>query len=113
MIAQKDKEQPLQRWLENVTVSRGKPQGYPETTNHLEKNGAPDRIRTHDPQIRSLVLYPAELRALTGAVPSLVAAEMQGCSHDQGRQRWNNRALGPPTKKPRDFSRGSFVSACG
>ena len=33
-------------------------------------NGAPDRIRTHDPQIRSLVLYPAELRALTGAVSS-------------------------------------------
>ena len=27
------------------------------------KNGAPGRIRTSDPQIRSLVLYPAELRA--------------------------------------------------
>jgi integrase len=27
------------------------------------KNGAPERIRTSDPQIRSLVLYPAELRA--------------------------------------------------
>ena len=26
--------------------------------------GAPERIRTSDPQIRSLVLYPAELRAL-------------------------------------------------
>jgi hypothetical protein len=26
-------------------------------------NGAPGRIRTSDPQIRSLVLYPAELRA--------------------------------------------------
>src|SRR5688500_11564846 len=26
--------------------------------------GAPGRIRTSDPQIRSLVLYPAELRAL-------------------------------------------------
>jgi hypothetical protein len=25
--------------------------------------GAPGRIRTSDPQIRSLVLYPAELRA--------------------------------------------------
>ena len=25
--------------------------------------GAPERIRTSDPQIRSLVLYPAELRA--------------------------------------------------
>ena len=27
------------------------------------KYGAPERIRTSDPQIRSLVLYPAELRA--------------------------------------------------
>src|SRR5690606_12647217 len=26
-------------------------------------NGAPGRIRTSDPQVRSLVLYPAELRA--------------------------------------------------
>src|SRR5260370_26539236 len=31
----------------------------------LTKNsGAPEEIRTPDPQIRSLVLYPAELRAL-------------------------------------------------
>ncbi len=29
----------------------------------LYANGAPERIRTSDPQIRSLVLYPAELRA--------------------------------------------------
>ena len=29
----------------------------------LFRNGAPERIRTSDPQIRSLVLYPAELRA--------------------------------------------------
>jgi hypothetical protein len=27
-------------------------------------DGAPGEIRTPDPQIRSLVLYPAELRAL-------------------------------------------------
>ena len=31
----------------------------------LYGNGAPEEIRTPDPQIRSLVLYPAELRALT------------------------------------------------
>ena len=30
----------------------------------LERSGAPGRIRTHDPQIRSLVLYPAELPVL-------------------------------------------------
>ncbi len=29
----------------------------------FEKSGAPGRIRTSDPQVRSLVLYPAELRA--------------------------------------------------
>src|SRR5215471_21465398 len=30
----------------------------------LFRSGAPEEIRTPDPQIRSLVLYPAELRAL-------------------------------------------------
>jgi hypothetical protein len=30
----------------------------------LAGTGAPEEIRTPDPQIRSLVLYPAELRAL-------------------------------------------------
>jgi hypothetical protein len=29
----------------------------------VPRNGAPGRIRTSGPQIRSLVLYPAELRA--------------------------------------------------
>ena len=32
-----------------------------------EENGAPEEIRTPDPQIRSLVLYPAELRVRTAA----------------------------------------------
>jgi hypothetical protein len=32
-----------------------------------QENGAPEEIRTPDPQIRSLVLYPAELRALVTA----------------------------------------------
>ena len=32
-----------------------------QTVNFSEKNGAPGKIRTPDPQIRSLVLYPAEL----------------------------------------------------
>ena len=35
----------------------------PEISVYIEKNGAPERIRTSDPQIRSLMLYPAELRA--------------------------------------------------
>ena len=34
-------------------------------TSHVKlRDGAPGEIRTPDPQIRSLVLYPAELRAL-------------------------------------------------
>jgi hypothetical protein len=32
-----------------------------------DADGAPEEIRTPDPQIRSLVLYPAELRALAAA----------------------------------------------
>jgi hypothetical protein len=37
-----------------------------------EENGAPEEIRTPDPQIRSLVLYPAELRVR-------VAVPVTGC----------------------------------
>src|SRR5215475_4511383 len=33
----------------------------------LYRNGAPERIRTPNPQIRSLVLYPVELRAHVAA----------------------------------------------
>jgi hypothetical protein len=32
-------------------------------SNQHQKSGAPDGIRTHGPQIRNLMLYPAELRA--------------------------------------------------
>jgi hypothetical protein len=34
-----------------------------QETNLISNIGAPEEIRTPDPQIRSLVLYPAELRA--------------------------------------------------
>jgi hypothetical protein len=37
--------------------------------------GAPGEIRTPDPQIRSLVLYPAELRARAGCVSETVFAK--------------------------------------
>src|SRR2546421_268377 len=40
--------------------------------------GAPGRIRTSDPQIRSLVLYPAELRVREGAEPRHRAPAWQG-----------------------------------
>ena len=40
-------------------------------------DGAPGEIRTPDPQIRSLVLYPAELRAREGREPRQAAARWQ------------------------------------
>ena len=44
-----------------------------------DEAGAPERIRTPDPQIRSLVLYPAELRAPRGRVDGRrIATEWTG-----------------------------------
>ena len=42
-------------------------------TNSLSSYGAPGEIRTPDPQIRSLVLYPAELRARAAVGPKTAA----------------------------------------
>ncbi len=38
------------------------------------ENGAPDGIRTHGPQIRNLMLYPAELRVRDTVIRSRKAA---------------------------------------
>ncbi len=38
---------------------------------HRGLGGAPERIRTPDPQIRSLVLYPAELPAQKAQKPQV------------------------------------------
>lgn len=43
----------------------------------IENNGDPGRIRTCDPQIRNLVLYPAELRAHTA---SPLGKHVQACN---------------------------------
>ena len=40
-------------------------------------NGEPGAIRTPDPQIRSLMLYPAELRVHHGAAFSLACGPLQ------------------------------------
>ena len=45
----------------------------------IDFNGAPERIRTSDPQIRSLVLYPAELRA---PVTESFSGETEGLSRN-------------------------------
>ena len=44
---------------------------------HKFENGAPERIRTSDPLIRSQVLYPAELRVRSWGRFSCSAAPMQ------------------------------------
>ena len=43
------------------------PACFPKSLFPRGGNGAPGTIRTSDPQIRSLMLYPAELRAPSGA----------------------------------------------
>jgi hypothetical protein len=50
--------------LDQAVLANGGPcQGFAV----LFANGAPERIRTPNPQIRSLMLYPVELRARTAA----------------------------------------------
>ena len=57
-------------------------------------NGAPERIRTSDPQIRSLVLYPAELRARRRSC-SRQRAELQGGAAENFRARALATLLSP------------------
>jgi hypothetical protein len=49
--------------------------------------GAPGRIRTSDPQIRSLVLYPAELRARASAECAHKAAHSYRVQAELARRR--------------------------
>ena len=49
-------------WNKDPLAITGK-QAESEAFKVLYANGAPGTIRTSDPQIRSLMLYPAELRA--------------------------------------------------
>ena len=51
-------------WLRQIDVSL-------ELTDFIDFIGAPGKIRTPDPQIRSLVLYPAELPVLAVLLRSL------------------------------------------
>ena len=44
--------------------------------NGVYRNGAPGTIRTSDPQIRSLMLYPAELRARVSPVIGGLSARL-------------------------------------
>ena len=62
------------------------------------ENGAPEEIRTPDPQIRSLVLYPAELRVRSRAV-NLLRGATKG-KHNHGR--------GEPFRQPGKFRPSPF-----
>ena len=77
----------------------------------LFKNGAPERIRTSDPQIRSLVLYPAELRAhfaASGPIGPLPAKPGGEAPSLVGRER--ERKTSPPCPD-RSNSRGPYPNA--
>ena len=51
-------------WVRSGRAIRLKNQRFDDFVFNFSKiTGAPEEIRTPDPQIRSLVLYPAELRA--------------------------------------------------
>ena len=53
----------------------------------MKPNGAPEEIRTPDPQIRSLVLYPAELRARASAECARKAAHSYRVQAELARRR--------------------------
>jgi hypothetical protein len=55
----------LESWQDGARAITRTTTRYAKSTTqifHERRNGAPGAIRTPDPQIRSLVLYPAELR---------------------------------------------------
>src|SRR5579863_7189857 len=53
-------------------------------------SGAPEEIRTPDPQIRSLVLYPAELRArVSREVRALAALCIRKCNRKIAKERFS------------------------
>src|SRR4029078_6005288 len=63
-VSLKDKEIEIIRSRGVHSTSASQDLGKPRVQfSLLHASGAPGRIRTSDPQIRSLVLYPAELRA--------------------------------------------------
>jgi hypothetical protein len=68
----------------------------------LDLNGAPGTIRTSDPQIRSLVLYPAELRARFSLFISGLTAHLQ-----------SRRKAGKVAKAPPSYRLGGRLARSG
>jgi hypothetical protein len=83
-----------------ILVRRLQPDLLASIQNQLPINylsGAPERIRTSDPQIRSLVLYPAELRAQRAS-----PLKIRGAARDR---RHSYRLGGPMASGGRNRSR--------
>jgi hypothetical protein len=68
------------------------------------KTGAPERIRTSDPQIRSLVLYPAELRVRFGGANLFRRPAKGKANHRRTGPMWpHSRYLGQVPEKTNRF----------
>src|SRR5579863_5836250 len=75
-------------------------------------NGAPEEIRTPDPQIRSLVLYPAELRAPCASRGKSRATNTAcGAGHSYSLRRRLARQTGPLTVRAGAAMRGKLHGA--
>ena len=88
----------------SAKTQKGLPCGRP-----LWENGAPGTIRTSDPQIRSLMLYPAELRARwrganRGDIPPWQAANLT-FFHDRAEPVPKGRPAGAYPAKERALAR--------
>jgi hypothetical protein len=69
-----------------LVVARWQPaiaKGSGVSTQALEFNGGPRAIRTPDPQIRSLMLYPAELWVRNAADLVVWVGQCKGEKHNQ------------------------------
>ncbi len=78
----------------------------------LVMNGAPGRIRTSDPQVRSLVLYPTELRARRSEIMKREPPVRQSIQHrrrhlNHAETPWRNAASAP--YRPRHHELGTMA----
>ena len=75
----------------------------------FDLNGAPEEIRTPDPQIRSLVLYPAELRARFSLGISGLRALTHSGTGPEGREERFSYPLRPQLASAGSASGGAIL----
>src|SRR5260370_37291572 len=78
----------------------------------LKEVGAPERSRTPNPQIRSLVLYPVELRALGRAAARRRGRHNYSSPSDEARMIGRRRAMWCLSPAPRSGERGDKIALC-